>query len=148
MSKLTLETCNGLFSAIWQGFYAIKYAGRKMLAEMQYDLTLEQLVVLSILDDGDGLNIGTLADLADKERTTMSRMVTGLEKRNLAVRIPDRIDHRQKLVYLTKTGRSRLKDLDTLGDEFEKRASAGLNPAKIKKSVELLEKLAANLLGE
>ncbi|MCK4573346.1 MAG: MarR family transcriptional regulator [candidate division Zixibacteria bacterium] len=148
MGKLTLETCNGLFSAIWQGFYAIKHAGRKKLAEMQYDLTLEQLVVLSILDDGDGLNIGTLADLADKERTTMSRMVTGLEKRNLAVRIPDRIDHRQKLVYLTKTGRSRLKDLDTLGDEFEKRASAGLNPAKIKESVELLEKLAANLLGE
>ena len=41
----------------------------------------------------------------------MTRLIDGLEKRNLVVRTPDKIDHRQKLIYLTSKGKQFQQEL-------------------------------------
>ena len=52
-----------------------------------------------------------LADGSYKDKTTLTRQIDGLEKRNLIVRVPDKIDRRQKRGYLTNKGK-RFEQLD------------------------------------
>jgi DNA-binding MarR family transcriptional regulator len=118
--------------------------GKKMLADMNYDLTFEQVFVLQILEEKDGLKLGDLADKADRERTTMSRMVDGLEKRNLAVRVPDKYDKRQKLVYLTKLGKRRNEQMVPLVDKFIETVFKGVNKKQIESTLETLRAIFGN----
>ncbi len=46
-----------------------------------------------------------LAGTTCKDKTSVTRLIDGLEKRNLVVRTPDKVDRRQKLIYLTKKGK-------------------------------------------
>ena len=59
----------------------MKRAGRKLLVELEIDLTMEQVMALKILDNEEGLNASEIAERADRERTTMTRMLDGLERR-------------------------------------------------------------------
>lgn len=121
---------------------SIKQAGRWLLAERDFDLTFEQLMVLYILDEKDGQNLRDLAILADRERTTMTRMVDGLERRSLVVRVPDKTDGRSKLVYLTRRGRQRTAELEDLKQQFMRDAFKGLTRAEITKATKVLERIA------
>jgi Transcriptional regulators len=122
----------------------LRQRGKKILADLKYDLTFEQIIVLQILDQEDGLQLGVLAERADRERTTTSRMVDGLEKRNLAVRVPDKYDKRQKLVYLTKLGEKRVEQLGPLVRDFVEIALKGVTRKQIETTSETLHVIIAN----
>ena len=92
--------------------YVIGRAGRSMgtrlnrnFTEKGYDVTCEQWAVLSNLWRRNGQSQQELASTTCKDKTSMTRLIDGLEKRNLVVRTPDKIDHRQKLIYLTSKGK-------------------------------------------
>lgn len=124
---------------------SIKQAGRKLLAQLQHDLTFEQLMVLFLLEERDGQNLRALAEQADRERTTMTRMVDGLERRNLVVRVPDKTDGRNKLVYLTRQGRRLTEELDSQATDFDRKALKGLTKKQIAEATTVLEKISRNL---
>jgi len=124
---------------------SIKQTGRRILAEHDYDMTLEQLMVLFLLEERDGQNLRVLAELADRERTTMTRMVDGLERRNLVVRVPDKSDGRNKMVFLTREGRNMVADLEEHKRQFEKQALAGVTKAQLSGASETLSRICRNL---
>lgn len=134
-----------LIRAISRCWLSVKASGRKLLAELKHDLTFEQLIVLFILRDRDGQNLRDLSEAADRERTTMTRMVDGLEKRNLVVRVPDKTDMRNKLVYLTRQGRLMADGLDEHAEKFRTQAFEGLSEAEIADATRIIEKVVANL---
>lgn len=134
-----------LIRAVSRCWLSVKASGRKLLAELKHDLTFEQLIVLFILRDRDGQNLRDLSEAADRERTTMTRMVDGLEKRNLVVRVPDKTDMRNKLVYLTRQGRLMADGLDEHAEKFRKQAFEGLSEAEIADATRIIEKVVANL---
>ncbi len=70
-----------------------------------FDVTCEQWSVLVNLGKKNGQSQQDLADITCKDKTTMTRLIDNMEKHNLVVRIPDKGDRRQKLIYLTKKGR-------------------------------------------
>jgi len=134
-----------LIKAINRCWLSVKYAGRKVLAKYELDLTMEQLMVLFTLRDRDGQNLRDLAEKADREKTTMTRMIDGLEKRNLVLRVPDRSDGRLKLVYRTKKGRQITENLEKHAIEFEETAQIDLTEKQINDTVKVLLKITANL---
>lgn len=115
---------------------------------MDYDLTQEQIVCLEELKRKDGLELGVLADRIDRERTTVTRMIDGLEKRNLVVRVADRDDKRNRLVYLTKLGRKRIEDLDPVVQEFHARMMNGVTQPQIQAALRVLKTIIANAESE
>lgn len=123
----------------------IKQHAKLMLADMDYDLTFEQVLVLHILAEEEGLNLGEIAEKADRERTTISRMVDGLEKRNLVVRIPDKIDNRQKLLYLTNLGKEQIEQMIPMENEFHEEIYRGISNKEIESCLKTLQKMLANL---
>jgi DNA-binding MarR family transcriptional regulator len=139
VSKTIDLKCEELLRNIAHSWLMLRQKGKKMLADMNYDLTFEQIMVLQILEEEDGLMLGVLAEKADRERTTMSRMVDGLEKRNLATRISDKTDKRQKLVYLTKLGKKRNAEMAPLIEKFIQEAFSGVQNKNIEVTLETLK---------
>lgn len=140
------ESCHDhMIAAISKCWLMIKNKAQKLLSEINYDLTFEQIIVLHILKDEEGMNLTTIAERADRERTTISRMVDGLEKRNLVVRIPDKIDKRQKLLYLTKLGRDRIQDLEPIGELLLGKMYKDISDDEVKESLSTVTKMIQNL---
>jgi MarR family transcriptional regulator, organic hydroperoxide resistance regulator len=145
VSQTSRSKYDELLRTIAQSWLMFRQKGKKMLAEMNYDLTFEQILVLQILEEEDGLMLGVLAEKADRERTTISRMVDGLEKRNLAIRISDKTDKRQKLVYLTKLGKKRNAEMAPLIEKFIQEAFSGVQNKNIEVTLETLKAIFGGL---
>ncbi len=134
-----------LMEGVGRVWLLLKRYARKKIAELDIGLTFDQMLVLFTLEKREGLKIGDLADLTDRDRTTTSRMVSGLEKKNLVLRVPDQKDNRQKLIYLTHSAKEIIKSMGPLKMEFRKTLFKGLDPADIEKTAELLNRVADNL---
>ena len=135
-----------LSRAVSRCWLSIKQTGRKILESHDYDMTMEQLMALFILDEKDGQTLRALAEQADRERTTMTRMVDGLERRKLVVRVADQSDRRNKLVYLTPQGRQVIAKLEVLARaEFESVAFKNLTEEEVNQATEVLYKIISNL---
>jgi len=126
-------------------FMSIKRRARTLISDAKTDLTIEQIIVLSILEEGDGLRLKEVAELSDREKTTTTRMIDGLERKNLLVRIPDQNDRRQKLIYLTHEGKKRMAQLEAFKPEVERRMLIGVPDDKVQTAMEVLKRAVENL---
>lgn len=91
--------------------YSLGRAARSLGARVNHnftaaslDVTCEQWAIMAHLGKKNGLNQQELAGLTCKDKTSMTRLIDNMEKHSLVVRIPDKSDKRQKLIYLTKKG--------------------------------------------
>jgi len=119
-----------------------------MLRDSGVDLTLEQVFTLFILEEKSGWSLGEIAELLDRDKTTVTRMIDGLENRNLVIRVQDELDRRKKLTYLTNEGRQKLKQIERFSPLMEKKATAGLSEEEIRSTKAVLDIVAMNLDDE
>ncbi|MHB0755965.1 MarR family winged helix-turn-helix transcriptional regulator [Polaribacter sp. M15] len=69
------------------------------------DLTKEQMIVLKKLTFKDGLNQNELAFLTLRDKSSLTRLLSKMEKKNYIFREQSKEDKRIKNVYLTKYGK-------------------------------------------
>lgn len=69
------------------------------------DLTAEQFKVMLFLWKKEFGSQQDIADLLGKDKTTITRLLEGLEKRGFILRQADKIDKRSKRVIATKAGK-------------------------------------------
>ena len=123
----------------------MRKAAQEVLSEQGYDVTMEQLFVLGALEEQDGQSLGNLAERVDRDRTTITRMIDGLERKNLVVRVPDQNDNRQKLVYLTRLGRQRMAEVDSLAERFSDNIFGGQSDEDIQAAIRLMDSITRRL---
>jgi len=109
------------------------------------EITVEQWMVLTILWESNGLVQQHLADTIHKDKTTITRLIDGLEKRNLIVRVPDKTDRRQKMIYLTEKGKKLEDKLLPLNLENLHYALRDIEPEHLKLCEDVLRKINNNL---
>ncbi len=134
-----------VFKSIGRCFMGLKRCGSRLLSQKSFDLSFEQIMVLFILKDEEGLHLAQLAEKCNRDKTTATRMIEGLEKRNLVVKVPSRTDARRKLLYLTHLAKEKLKDLAPFAAEVEKIAMKGLDADDVKRAQDVLDRMASNL---
>ena len=139
---------NGLLGAVGEVFFAMKRWAVRKIKEMNYDLTFEQLMVLMVLESEDGVCLGDLSELIDREKTTITRMIDGLERLNLVVRVPSLEDRRKKLIYLTSLGKQKIQDIQKFKPEIMNETLKGVDEKDLKIVEEVLDKVFANLTRE
>ena len=124
--------------------YAMGRATRSMgalvnrnFAHAGFDVTCEQWSVLFNLGKKNGQSQQELAGLICKDKTSVTRLIDNMEKHNLVVRIPDKNDRRQKLIYLTKKGQDLQEKLRVViyKSQLEAQKSIKINEIEICKSV-------------
>ena len=79
------------------------------MKENGIELTKVQLILLKKLNEMDGQPQNNLAFLTNRDKASLARLITTMEKKNLVARIPSKSDHRINNIYITKHGLCILK---------------------------------------
>lgn len=87
----------------------IEYYFQEALNSQKIDLTKEQMIVLKKLHDNDGLNQNELAFLTLRNKSTLTRLLSKMEKKKYIIREQSKGDKRVNNVYLTDLGRETFK---------------------------------------
>lgn len=117
------QLCFTLYSASM----AVSRMYKPMLDAM--GITYPQYLVLSALDEHDGLTIGAIADRLALESSTVTPPAKRLEQAGLLERQRSKEDERQVHVFLTAAGRKLLGDSKCLGDTLVERSK--MTPAEV-----------------
>lgn len=97
--------------------YIVGRAGRAIANRLNqnfesagYDVTCEQWAILNSLWIKNGQSQKELAGCTCKDKTSITRLLDGMQKRKLVTRFADKKDARQNLILLTEKGKNlRLK---------------------------------------
>jgi DNA-binding MarR family transcriptional regulator len=73
-------------------------------------LSVNQLGILAHLDGQGRVAIGALAELIGKHASTLNRDLKPLEARSLVATAADPVDRRVHLVFITRKGRTKLRE--------------------------------------
>lgn len=124
---------------------------RAMAAAMQnsfatagHDVTVEQWAILVNLWRLNGQFQKQLAENTYKDKASVTRLVNGLEQRNLVVRVPDETDQRHKKIYLTNKGKALQNKLISLAQKTNKNTSRGIEEQHLQIFKSVLIQLHAN----
>lgn len=109
------------------------------------DLTLEQMIILKILQDKDGCPQNDLALVTERHKASLTRLLATMEKKNLVARIPDKSDKRVNRVYVTKTGHQRFQSTIPIMVETMQEIQKGLNEEEIQITIGALQKIQDNI---
>lgn len=125
-------------------------AGRMNLkfAEAGHDVTIEQWIVLSVLVSENGQCQQVIADIVGIDKTSMTRMLDGLEKRRLIRRKSDQSDMRFKKIYVTSAGRKLHLSLIPVVEQNQSEVTGNISSADLDACRRVLSSIYENIHDE
>jgi len=102
-------------------------------------------MVMLLLWQQNGQFQQQIADGISKDKATVTRLINGLETRNLIVRVPDKTDRRQKLIFLTNLGKQLEEDLILLSIENSKFAQEHIPAEEVQRCSDVLYQIYERL---
>ncbi|MEW6303024.1 MAG: MarR family transcriptional regulator [Verrucomicrobiota bacterium] len=110
-----------------------------------YSITPEEWVLLNRLWSQDGLNQGALANLAIRDRTTVTRILDGLVRKGYVRREPDPEDRRVVCAWLTRKGRALQGRLMAIALGLKDRVIGGIPREDMEATLRTLYRIQANI---
>ena len=130
----------------------VNLSGRLLASRLQqnfrlsgYDITAEQWRMLICLWIEDGQTQQQLSEKTGKDKSSITRLITNLEKRNILVRIPNHADGRSKLIYLTRKGIDYQEALAPIVQNTLKEAQENIPDEETDLCKSVLKKIIQNL---
>jgi len=84
--------------------YAFRQGLARRCAEQGYKVTHEEIMVLMLLKQDDGLTQTQIAEVLAKDKAVITRLLNRLVKMEYVERLPDKSDRRLVRAFLTKEG--------------------------------------------
>ena len=112
------------------------------------DISLDQWMVLGPIWK---LNDPCQKDLAEyclKDKTSITKIIDTLEKKNLVVRVIDQLDHRMKRVVLTNLGKQLFFDVLPIMEQTREEVQKKISDEDIEIFKNVLTRITANLEDE
>lgn len=116
------------------------------LRENNIDLTFEMLQILYFLWKKDGINQQEIANATAKDKASVTYVLDNLVKRTLIYR-QEGEDRRNKLIYLTKEGKTLKKKIQPWIDGMQLAAGKDITNNEAGQLINILEKIRNNLSG-
>ena len=145
MADTSCKLEKGFLRLIGMAGRSVRSSLDQNLAQAGYDISAMHMLLLGYLCENEGVNQQTLTECMFRDKTATTRGIDFLEVKDLVVRIPDKTDRRQKLIYLTKKGRRIIGELMQVVWKTEKDALRGIEPKKIAICKEVLKQVRGNL---
>lgn len=115
------------------------------LKQYNFDLTRAQWVLLKRLHDEDGQIQNDLALITDRNKTSLTRLIHTMERKNLVVRISDEQDKRINRIYLTEKGKAIYQQTLPIIYGSLTKMQANLSEEEIEQLIFLLKKMYSNV---
>ncbi|MCF6341330.1 MAG: MarR family transcriptional regulator [Bacteroidales bacterium] len=137
------------FFGRWIGISAhrLSHLMTKTLQKNGFDMTHEQLVLLMIISREKGINQKELAQNLDRDKTSIARSISKLERNHKVVRIQTAGDKRINNLYLTKEGIQLLNDIRPVVKALRTQLKQGFSPEEIELVVSFMKRLTKKVVG-
>jgi DNA-binding MarR family transcriptional regulator len=136
---------NSMGTLIGRTSHAILNRLQKRFREEGHSITVEQWQLLINLNNSNDQFHQQLAENTFKEKSTVSRILDGLEQKGLVKRVADTKDRRQKKIRITQKGRNLLEKLRPLAHDVQNRALNGLDMEQLAVCREILLQIHGNV---
>jgi len=110
-----------------------------------HNVGAEEWAVLLLLWKKDGRAPSEIADATIRDRTTITRFLDAMEKKQFIERKVDPSDRRRAQVFLTPAGRDLKQKLVPIASQIIDKAQQGLDAQEQAQLVKLLRKMTSNL---
>ncbi len=114
------------------------------LKSKNIDLSLEQFIILNMLDSHCDFIQQDLANQLQKDKSLIVRQVDGLLKNRYVVRVENENDKRKKTLILTKSGFEKLNEIRQIGDEVTVKLLSGVTEDELNVFRHVLTKIWEN----
>ena len=116
--------------------------------EAGLDISLDQWMVLGPISYHKNASQKVLSDACLKDKTSITKIVNTLEKKNLVVRVSDQLDQRIKRIILTTAGKQLLTDAIPIMNKTREEVAKGISESDIEIFKDVLSKIISNLENE
>lgn len=117
----------------------------RMFIKNGFEVTVEQWTILNILWEKDGRCQYELAEISEKDRPGITRIVDNMEKNNLVVRVPSESDRRHKLIFLTHKAKELKEKLNEIANLTVVKATNNITAEQLCDFKEINRKIQTNL---
>ena len=148
MKKFENQLRNSMGTLIGRTSHAILNTLQKRFREEGYAITVEQWQLLINLNNTNDQFHQQLAENTFKEKSTVTRILDGLEKKGLVKRVTETTDRRQKRIRITAKGRVLLEKVKPLAHDVQSRALRGLDPEGVRVCQDILLTIYGNVTAE
>ena len=109
------------------------------------EISLDQWLVLGPVWKNDGISQKDIAEYCGKDKTSVTKIIDTLEKKNLVVRVTDQLDHRVKRVVLSQKGRELFLSALPVMAQTRDELRSGISDKEIEALKSILNKIHKNL---
>lgn len=117
------------------------------LQENGINITPEQYLVMDILWANQSLSQQNIADVIQKDKNSVTKIIDSLEKKNLVSRKVDKKDRRINRIELTEEGKALEKITTEVAIKFMNDTIEGIDNQDLNTLVDVMRKLKGNLEG-
>jgi len=109
-----------------------------------FNITAEQFNLLTLLWYEDGLSQQQLADAVGRDKTTVSRVLDRMVKRDLVKKVSGQ-DKRERLIYLTSHGKANQQQLVTISGSLYMKVIQDIPAKQLLQAINTLHTMKKNL---
>lgn len=113
--------------------------------ENRIGITVEQFSILALLFYQDGINQQEIGAQLNRNKTTITRVITNMERNKMIVRVTDKTDSRGRLIFLTRKGKLLQQRAIRHSGALYMKAIAGLNRNSLEQAARVLNKIMQNV---
>jgi DNA-binding MarR family transcriptional regulator len=118
---------------------------KRRLSEEEITITLEQLGLLhAISENKEEVVQQDMADLMNKDKSAILRLIDSLEKKGLVVRTNDPQDRRKNVLVVTQLGESTIAKVFEITTELNKKLVEGISQSDIDTFFSVAERIRSN----
>ena len=117
----------------------------KAFKENKIVVTVEQFSVLAMLFYQDGLSQQEISDVLGRDKTTIARVISIMERDKMITRVTNKNDNRGKLIFLTGKGRSIQQKAVGVSGKLYLKAIEGLKESQMKTAMKIMTTMTSNL---
>tara|TARA_B100001146_G_C16168211_1_gene428814 strand:- start:845 stop:1294 length:450 start_codon:yes stop_codon:yes gene_type:complete len=109
------------------------------------DISQDQWMVLGPIWKNEGISQKDISEYCGKDKTSVTRIIDTLEKKNIVVRVPDQLDNRVKRVVLSNKGKELFLNVMPVIEQTRDELRSGISDKEIESLKTVLTKLYRNL---
>lgn len=110
-----------------------------------FNITTEQWAVLACLKEKDGRTQNEIAEKLIKDKTNVSRILDGMQKKQLIERCAHESDRRSFRILITQKGKALVEGLIPIARRLNQTAADGLDNKDIRELERLMQVIYKNL---
>ena len=108
------------------------------------DISMDQWLVLGPIWGKEGISQKEISEYCLKDKTSVTKIIDTLEKKNLVVRVPDQLDHRIKRVVLSNKGKKLFSEVIPVMELTRDQLRKGITDKEIELLRSVLSKIYKN----